>query len=186
VAGGSPGGGVFFGRRDGLGGGREAVGEQAGDAAVAQVVEMQAIARDDVIHPVLAARDPVLHNGEPSEHLHLRVVSRHTDRVDHPRARGPCEDPRRELRIHQHDVQARPLEPPDPFVDRGGVALDVPRPEGGEAAGLPDDELGPVGQHVALEAPEHRGDRLASDPLLITVTERRGHRRRSSSARTAG
>ena len=56
------------------GSGRQAVGQEAGDAMVARIVHMQLVVRDDVLHPILAARHPMPHHGEAPEHRDFQVV----------------------------------------------------------------------------------------------------------------
>jgi hypothetical protein len=137
------------------------------DAAIAHFIHVQAVTRYDVLYLVLAAPHPVPHHREPVEHSHVRVVGHGTDGIHDGKVHGPRKHARRELRIHQHNVETRRLETSNPLTDRGGISLDVPSaPKHLIAACLPDDELRMVGQHVALKTREHLGGRLATDPFV--------------------
>ena len=137
-----------------------------GDAAIAHVVHVQAVARYDVLYLVLAARYPVPHHREPPEHSHLHFVGHRTDGIHDEQVDGPLEHARGELRIHQHDVEPGRLETADSLADRAVIFLDVPTPQRLVAACLPDDELRVVRQHVALEARQHLEGHLAADALV--------------------
>src|SRR5438105_129452 len=137
-----------------------------GDAAIAHVVHVQAVARYDVLYLVLAARYPVPHHREPPEHSYLHFVGHRTDGIHDEQVDGPLEHARGELRIHQHDVEPGRLETAYSLADRAVIFLDVPTPQRLVAACLPDDELRVVRQHVALEARQHLEGHLAADAVI--------------------
>src|SRR4249920_3410305 len=100
-----------------------------GDAAIAHVVHVQAVARDEILHLVLAARYQVPHHREPPKHGHVHVVGHRTDGVHDERVCGPRDYTRGKLRIHQYDVRPCRLETADALPYRVDISPDVPGPE---------------------------------------------------------
>ena len=65
----------------GIGCRHQTIGKQMGDAAIAHVVHVQAVARNDVLYLVLAARYPVPHHRKAREHGHVHVVGHRSDGI---------------------------------------------------------------------------------------------------------
>ena len=70
------------------------------------------------------------------------------------------------MRVHQDDVYVGRLEPGNALTDRVLVALHVLAHERLVAAGLPDDQLRAVGQHITCEARQHLLGRFTTDALI--------------------
>src|SRR5712691_4235047 len=133
---------------------------------IARIVHVQLVVRDDVLHPILAARHPIPHHGEAPEHSDFQVVTHLTDGVHNSLIYRTSKYARGVLRIHQDDIHVGRLESGNALADRLLIAPHVPALEYGITAGLPDDELRAVRQDVTREACQHLVSSFAADTLV--------------------
>ena len=119
-------GGICLWERGCEGRGRQAAGQEAGDAVVARIVHVELIVRDDVLRPVLAARDPMPHHGKAPEHGDFQIVTHLTDAIHNGFMQRTSKYARGVLRVHQDNVYVGRLESRDARAD-GLHSLAYPR-----------------------------------------------------------
>ena len=113
-------------------------GQEPGDAAIAPVVHVQLVRRDERAERKVFGQPPIAHHGEPLEQIDVGFFGREVDQIDHAIGVVLGDHFGCVLRIDQHNIQARLAQTLETVAQRGvglvqrtiaqhGIAADLPQ-----------------------------------------------------------
>src|SRR5262249_32333557 len=140
--------------------------QRIGEAAIAPVIHMQAVRREECFEGHAGDVVPVPHQGEAVKQADVLLLGGGRDPIDHVFYIGLDNDPRRELRVDQHDIGPDRLHLRNAVLDQDGGQETLTSAQDGVGAQLPEHEVRMLGGNAVVEACQHVGGQVAVDPTI--------------------
>ena len=127
---------------------------------------MQAVLDDEAVERDVLGRPPVAHDRVAAEHRDVGGLRNVLQHADHGGGVGALHHGRRILRVHQDHVDAGRLEAGEALAHQVGLFRHAFLVDDGVGADLPEDEIGTLCEHAAVEAREHFPGVLAAHAAI--------------------